>query len=35
MHIDELKEAQICKKRKMYKESSLNTEEAPKLRDLA
>ena len=27
MYIDELKEVQICKERKMSKESSLNTEE--------
>ena len=35
MYIDELKEVQICKERKMSKESSLHTEEARQLRGLA
>ena len=34
MYIDELKEVQICKERKMSKESSLNTD-ARQLRGLA
>ena len=31
MHIEELKEAQICKEKKMSKEGQLNTEEARQL----
>ena len=35
MYIDELKEVQICKEKKMFKESPLNTEEDQQLRGLA
>ena len=35
MYIHELIEVQICKERKISKESVVNAEEAQKLRDLA